>query len=349
MRAIHPILSSTLVSSLFLAACHSNDKPTAAPPVRVEVAVAGSPLTDGFNTAGRTFSGTVQSAESSSLSFKVPGTITSITVDAGSRVSQGQTLGTVRSADLHDNAAIADAALHEARDAYNRMKKLHEAKAIPDMRWVEVQSTLRQAENAAAIAHRAVADATLTAPYAGYISAKLADKGQNVLPAQPVLTLVNLDRMEIAISVPQEEIAAFGNSTRALVTVDSLTLEGELTSRGVEADPLTRAFTVKYAIDNPGRHILPGMTGNVSIEPTAPSDSLSASILLPTQSVLLDSDNRYFVWIVSKGRAERRFVTPGQLSSGGVTITSGLERGDSVVTAGMAKVGTGSQVTVTNR
>ena len=192
-------MSGPVVLAGVLCACH-HDKATVVPPVRVDVKVVSSSSPSG--AGGQAFSGTVESADASTVSFSVPGTITKIYVDEGQKVAKGQVLARVKSESLENASNIAAAELEEARDAYNRLKKLHDANALPDIKWVEVQSKLKQAENAAALARRAVSDATLTSPMSGYVAEKLADDGQTVIAAQPVLKIVNLDRLQVNISVP---------------------------------------------------------------------------------------------------------------------------------------------------
>lgn len=221
-------MSGPVVLAGVLCACH-HDKATVVPPVRVDVKVVSSSSPSG--AGGQAFSGTVESADASTVSFSVPGTITKIYVDEGQKVAKGQVLARVKSESLENASNIAAAELEEARDAYNRLKKLHDANALPDIKWVEVQSKLKQAENAAALARRAVSDATLTSPMSGYVAEKLADDGQTVIAAQPVLKIVNLDRLQVNISVPENEISSFSAGTVARITVagaDSLRITGKL-------------------------------------------------------------------------------------------------------------------------
>lgn len=341
-------LSGTACLTVVLSACSHHDKPVVQPPVRVEVKVAGA---SSASASAQTYSGTVESADASSVSFSVPGTITKIYVEEGQKVTKGQLLAQVKSESLINSRNIAQAELEEARDAYQRLKKLHDADALPDIKWVEIQSKLKQAENAAALADRAVGDASLRSPISGYVSQKFADDGQTVVPAEPVLKIVNLDKLQVAISVPEDEISSFGPSATATVTfdvADNLTVTGKIGQKGVVADPLTRSYSVKFDIDNAGGKILPGMIGSVNVrglESDTVSSGLSA-IILPSQAVLLSADNRQFVWIVKDGKAERKFVVADELSADGVRVNSGLEAGDSVIVAGMQKVGTGSAVTV---
>lgn len=331
-----------------ISGCSNHDEATTAPPLKVDVMVVGE---NGTDISGREYSGTVESADVSTVSFSVPGTITAVNVGVGDRVAKGQLLATVRSESLRNASNIAQAELAEARDAYRRLKKLHDADALPDIKWVEAQQTLKQAENAAAIAERGVQDASLRAPISGYVAEKFADAGQTVLAAQPVLSIISLGDMRIAIAVPEEEISSFPSDAGAVVNFggkDSLSVTGKPVQKAVVADPLTRTYAVKFAIPNPGGRILPGMIGKVRIENTdnhvSPADSATV-VTLPSQAVLLDADNRHFVWLATDGRAERRFVTATELSGPGVSVSAGLTRGDSVIVAGMQKVGTGTRVT----
>lgn len=332
-----------------MSGCSKKDKAVVAGPVRVDVTVVGS--TAGTTSAGQNYSGTVESADESTVSFSVPGTIKKIYVGEGQKVAKGQLLAQIGSESLINSRNIAQAELEEARDAYQRLKKLHDANALPDIKWVEIQSKLKQAENAAALADRAVGDASVYAPISGYVAHKFADDGQTVVPAEPIVKIVNLNNLQIVISVPENEIASFGTGTEATVkfdVADNLILTGKMSRKSVSADPLTRSYSVKFDIADTGGRILPGMIGSVSVmaQPSDSSTIAATSITLPSQAVLLSSDNKQFVWTVKDGKALRKYVVADELSADGVTVKSGLAPGDSVIVAGMQKVSTGTDVTV---
>lgn len=344
-------LSGLLLSGIFgltyiLTGCEKHEKAVSVGPVRIDVEVVGADTTQ-YN--GQNYSGTVETADASTVSFSVPGTITKVYVEEGQRVAKGQLIAQVKSESLADARNIAQAELEEARDAYQRLKKLHDADALPDIKWVEVQAKLKQAENAAAMADRAVGDASIYSPINGYIAQKYADDGQTVVPAEPVVKIVGLNSLQVAISVPENEISSFGKETTATIkfnVADNLTVAGKLSRKGVVADPLTRTYTVKFDIANADGKILPGMIGSVTVDglkEEGPKENLT-EITLPSQAVLLGSDNRQFVWTVKDGKALRKYVVVNELSANGVTVKSGLSAGDSVIVAGMQKVSTGTPV-----
>lgn len=346
-------LSRIVGSAIFglttiLSGCNKKEEATVAGPVRVNIEVAGA---TSINSAGRNYSGTVEALNSSTVSFSVPGTITRIYVEEGQMVSKGQIIAQVKSDNLINSRNIAQAELEEARDAYQRLKKLHDANALPDIKWVEIQAKLKQAENAADLADRAVGDATIHSPITGYITQKFANDGQTIIPAEPIVKIVSLSDLQISISVPENEISSFSPLTSATAVFDlpeSLKVTGKMSHKDVMADPLTRSYTVKFNIENSGGKILPGMIGSVTVNEVRSdsSENANAVITLPSQAVLLSSDNHQFVWIVKDGKALRKDVVADELSTEGVTVRSGLTPGDSVIVAGMQKVSTGTVVDI---
>ncbi|MCM1111247.1 MAG: efflux RND transporter periplasmic adaptor subunit [Clostridium sp.] len=341
--------AATLLACIaLLTSCKNHDKPVGAGPVRVGVVVVDP--SSGDSRATGVYSGTVGSGNESTVSFSVPGTITNVYVKEGEAVRKGQVLAKVKTESLDDERNIAVAELEQVRDLYNRLKQLHDQNALPEVKWVEIQAKLKQAENAVSLANRAVADATITSPISGYVSAKLADEGQSVIPAQPIVSIVGLDNLQIAISVPEGDVNLFDRNTSASVSFESLgdlTVPGRFATKEIVADPLTRSYRVKFDIDDNGGRILPGMIGNVTVGnlgQTADSLSSQRVFVVPSKAVQLAADNRQFVWIVKNGKAERIFVRADELLADGVAIESGLQPGDTLIVSGMQKVSTGTIV-----
>lgn len=323
-----------------LTACHGNTKSTEQKPVKVRVQASA----EESGRSSRDYSGTVESDRSSDVSFSVAGTISRIYVKEGDKVKRGQILASVKGESLSNANNIAQAALDEARDAYNRLKKLHDANALPEIKWVEVQSKLKQAQNAAAIASREMGDASLYAPADGVVSRKLADVGQNVGPAIPVFTIVSVNDVKVSIPVSENDITLINIGDSAIVSfqaLDGLAVTGKVVQKDVEADPLTRTYAVKLSIPNTDSRVLPGMTCDVTLSSGAKG---TVGRVVPSQAVLLSADNRNFVWLVKSGKAVKRYVTVGDLTGDKVSVAAGLGADDTVIVAGMQKVSGGTVV-----
>lgn len=337
------------LSAIVLWSCKDkpHDTPTQEPPVRVSI-LAVNPTA---NSASTTYSGTVNAETTTSLSFSVPGTISELRVQEGAKVKKGELLGRVKAGDYENAKNIADAQLAEAMDGYERLKKLHDANALPEVKWVEMQQKLKQAQNAAEMAKRSLEDASLYSPVSGTVSRKLADVGQTVMAIEPVYEIISTDALTVDVPVAENAVSTFTNGQKAKVSFMNSQLEpveGKVTQKAVVADPLTRSYTVKVSIPSENGKILPGMIANVEFENIASNDSVPQQIILPSQAVLLNEDNRMFVWVIKNNTAQRKFVEVDELVSGGVRVKSGLVAGDSVIVKGIRKVGTGTRVEVVN-
>lgn len=333
-------LPAVMLATMLTGCGLKKEKITEEPPVKVTVQPVGMDRLE----SGRTFTGTVTTGDGADVSFAIPGTVKAVYVSDGQTVSKGQLLAELKDGDLVNAYNIAKSTLDEAQDAYNRFKKLHDAKALSDMRWVEIENTLKQAQNAEQIAARSLTDAKVHAPVAGTVTGKKINAGQTVVPAVPVLSIVTLGNVKVSIPVPENEIASMAEGTQAEITVealDGLQLKGTLTEKAVVVNPLTRAYEVKFTVDNSDGKLLPGMICSVAM-PASEADN--AVIVLPSQAVLLSADNRNFVWLARNGKAEQRFVEATDITAEGIVIASGIAPGDSVITAGMQKVSNGTPV-----
>ena len=93
----------------------------------------------------------------------------------------------------------------------------------------------------------------------------------------------------------------------------------------------------KYRI----KESMPGMLCNVEMV----SNDTPCVIVIPVNCIQLFENNKQYVWIINKRRTYLRQVTVGHFIQNGVTIRSGLNVGDRIVTEGFQKIGEGCEVT----
>lgn len=345
-RASRALLPAFL-SVLFCACGHNaedNNKERAA--VRVKtMTVAQSGVEDSSS-----YSGTVEEENGTVVSFATAGTIRTLAVNEGQTVKKGQLIGTLDDGSLRSAYDIAQSTLSQARDAYNRMKILHDSNSLPDIKWVDVKSKLSQAESAAEIARIALNDAKLYAPVSGVISEKSAAVGQTAAPGIPVVKIVDINSVKVGISVPENEISKFAGAASATITASAApgeVFKGRMVEKAVTANPLSRSYTVKFRVENPAGKLLPGMICDVAVD-NAAAPAAAEGMVLPVAAVLLAADNTNFVWLDSAGVAVKRIVVPSAMLPDGIMIESGLSDGDKVIVAGMDKVSRGTKVTSVN-
>lgn len=328
-------------ASLALAGCQVKEEKTGGPsPVRVKVMkVALSEQ----KTSGR-FSGTVEEAAGTPLSFSVMGTVNAVSFRLGDRVEKGQLLASLDATSVRSSYDAAKAALVQAEDAYRRMKELHGKGSLPEIKWVEVQSKLQQARSMEEMARKNLKDCKLYAPFSGVIADKSVEVGQNVIPGMAVGKLLGVSRLKVKISMPESEIASVSLHQKAEIVVPALgsrRFSGMVSEKGIMADPFSRSYEVKIDVADAGGDLMPGMVTEVRL---AGADGGTA-VIVPARIVQLGEKNRSFVWIDNNGVAEKRVISCGDFAGDGVVITSGLKVEDRIIVEGQQKVCNGTKIT----
>lgn len=327
-------------ASLALAGCQVKEEKTGGPsPVRVKVMkVALSEQ----KTSGR-FSGTVEEAAGTPLSFSVMGTVNAVSFRLGDRVEKGQLLASLDATSVRSSYDAAKAALVQAEDAYRRMKELHGKGSLPEIKWVEVQSKLQQARSMEEMARKNLKDCKLYAPFSGVIADKSVEVGQNVIPGMAVGKLLGVSRLKVKISMPESEIASVSLHQKAEIVVPALgsrRFSGMVSEKGIMADPFSRSYEVNIDVADAGGDLMPGMVAEVRL---AGADGGTA-VIVPARIVQLDEKNRSFVWIDNNGVAEKRVISCGDFAGDGVVITSGLKVEDRIIVEGQQKVCNGTKI-----
>lgn len=331
-----------LAALVVCSACSEKKGVREARSVKVKTLTVAAQLLQG----GQNYSGTIEETSGTSLSFAGIGTVKSIHVSEGQFVSKGQLIGVLDATSAQSAYEGALAAKEQALDAQQRLKMLHDAGSLPEVKWIEVQTQVRQALAAEQIARKSLSDTKLYAPFSGYIAEKTVEAGTNVIAGMPVVKLVKIDQVKVKINVPEEEIAYISKGQPLKVSIAALKgreYEARVTEKGVSADALSRSYEVKAVVNNPWHELLPGMIAEV-VAPSGTSEGGAVGYILPAEIVQIDADNRPFVWTVVDGKAQKTYITTGENIGDKIAIASGLKQGDKVICEGQQKVSNGMEV-----
>ena len=324
---------------LLAAGCSSPKKNRTVDPLRVETIVA-APSAD---VGAAVYVGAIEEESSAALSFPVAGTVARTFADEGRRVGKGHLLAELDPTSARRTFEAAEAALNQAKDACARLKQLYDAESLPEIKWVEAQTRLRQAEAAFGIAKKNLEDGSLYAPFSGVVGQRRISAGETALPGVPVLTLLEVGRVKVRFSVPEQEIARLGADSRIGVGVaalgDRVFPAGKI-EKGAVANPAAHTYDVRATLDNAAGELLPGMVCRVTVSPAESAEEIA----VPLRAVQQAGDGSRFVWTVRGDSAVRTAVTTGRLVNNGIVLTGGVAAGDRIVVDGMQKIGEGSKV-----
>lgn len=334
-----------IVASCSLAVASCSSKPEQKEEESISVTVER--VTPSAEYGQLPYVGVVEEESSTSVSFTGMAMLKTVTVSEGQPVKKGQLLAVIDETQARNALATAKASLDQALDARERMKQLHESQSLPDMKWVEVESKVQQAQASYDMMKKNLEDCRIYAPVSGVVGTKIMGVGETVLPTEPVLTILSIDRVKVRVAIPEREIADITAGTSTTITVDALgdeTFQGGRIEKGVSADPLTHTYDIRIMVPNSGHKLLPGMVARVKMKDEGLRMKNYSALTLPVTAVQQSSDKSLFVWVVKDGRAHRQAVTIGQTVGNRVMIETGLAEGEQVIVEGYQKVGEGTPV-----
>ena len=197
-------------------------------------------------TAQITGSGTLEAANSYSVTSLAEGSILTADFEEGDQVEEGTVLYTIDTSDLSGSLEQAQLSLEQAQRSYNsRVKDLEKL--------------------------------SVTAPKAGRVLSLEVEEGDDVSAGQTVATLRNSDVMTLTVPFLADEAAGFSAGQRAAVTLESTfeTLEGTVSKVDradtvLEGNMIVRYVTVEVA--NPGA-LSVNQTGSVTVDGCASAGS----------------------------------------------------------------------------
>jgi RND family efflux transporter MFP subunit len=344
MKSRQPLV---LALCVVLAAC--GKARTEADPIRP---VLTQTVVPGAAAARDVYSGELRARHETDLGFRVGGKLVARAVDAGTRVTRGQVLARLDPQDANLAAQAAGAQMTSAesdlalakseldRHADLLAKKFisHSAFDVKQNAFSSARARVEQARSQAAITTNAAGYTSLVADADGVVISVAAEPGQVVAAGQSILRLAHGGEKEVVVNAPESQLARFkvGQDVAISLWADpTKVFAGRIREIAGGADPATRTYAVRVsALAVPATAQL-GMTANVLFNPTADAKL----VLLPLTAVANERTDPA-VWVVDPktSRVKLRKVGIGEFREDGVTITSGLDAGDVVVTAGVHKL-----------
>ena len=173
---------------------------------------------------------------------------------------------------------------------------------------------------------------TVVAPRGGVVMNRGVTVGTSVDPSTTLFTIADLSRVWIFAEVPEASIPAvrvggraqldFPASGRAPFAARVAFIYPTLSER-------TRTLRVRFAADNPGGTLRPGLYG------TAAFESAGQDVITVPRDAIVDTGLQQHVFVATGGRFEPRAVTLGVQLADRVEVRAGLKEGERIVAAGV--------------
>ena len=363
---MHHYLSSRILATrlgvlltvlAWIGGCSPDEKPAPiVPPVQTFVLGGSS------EAPFRRFPGEVAAADTSNMSFDVPGRLVEFPATQGVVYKYGELLGRLDETNFVARVDSARADFSNAHNELARRGQLFQRGVISRSELDGFQRVNDVAEATLREAQRALDDTRLLAPFDGRVARTLVNNFQNVQAHQPVLVFQSSSILEVDIEVPEADMSAAergitARNARDLLeakaefpTIPDQQFDLELKSFSAEATAVTRTFRVTFNLYPPeGQNILPGMTCTVLLRQRNRVSSQPAEegvFQMPVRAVAT-ADGKSSVWKLNPTSMQVSRVDVDMVGIAGDSMrvrSAALAPNDEIVTSGVRFLSEGMKV-----
>jgi membrane fusion protein, multidrug efflux system len=319
--------------------------PGAGGPAAVEVAqVQAITLTDDVLAVG-----SLRSNQGVMLRPEVSGRIVKLGFADGQRVKRGQLLvqldDTLQQAQLKQSEAQASI----ARTNLQRSRELLAQGFVSQSAVDQNAAALEVADSQVALARAQLARLKVMAPFDGTAGIRMVDVGDYLKDGADIVNLEDLSSLKVQFALPERVVDRLRVGQAVEVAVDALpgrSFKGRVQAIDSQVDANGRALQVVAQVENSGALLKPGMFAR----PRVVFAVREGAVVVPEEA-LVPVGGKQLIFKVAEGAdgkkiAQRIDAKLGLRLPGRVEVLQGLKAGDTVVTAGHARLLRGNDVPV---
>lgn len=293
-------------------------------------------------------SGLVTTENETTYSFKIGGVVSGVYVEEGQFFRKGQLLATLDETEIRAGLNQSDLNVQKNERDYRRATNLYKDSVY----------TLEQVQNTRTgldIAQRQKDAVAFNARYAkiyassdGFVSQKIANKGEIVGPGSPVLMINETSHNNnylLKVGLTDTEWASTKIGQKAVVTLDGYPgkkFDAFVFRKSQAADMAVGSFQVELKLTMNDSKPAVGMFGKAEIQ----TDHSEDFIVIPYNSLLEADGNRAFVFVVENSKVKKRPITIAKFENSKVFVQDGLQKSDKIVISNSAYLNEQSNIKI---
>ncbi len=296
-----------------------------------------------------TVPGTLEPFDHARVMVQAQGKLASLNVDLGTRVHQGQVLGSLEVAQKQLELQAAELQLEKLRKDDLRYRDLVAGKAATEANFDEVHFNFQAQQVKVDQIRQQLRDAQVVSPVAGVVVAKNVEVGEFVGASTAVVEVVDVSRLKAVVHVSERDAYRVREGDKVAITSEvfpGVTFHGAVRFVSPRGDA-SHNYLVEVAVQNEEAHALKsGTFVQVRFDATDGVEMLA----IPKRA-LAEGMKQPYVFVVSgdggSERATRRDLVLGREVGEQVEVLQGLAPGETVVVSGQLNLVDGSRVRVT--
>jgi len=227
-------------------------------------------------------------------------------------------------------------------EAASRFKSSRAALDLAVQEVSQLKAQLQSGEVARRLAEKKLTDATIRAPFPGFVQARRVSPGEYLRLQSPVMVIVRTDTLRARLSVPERWAGAIKAGSTVDLRVEAYpgeTFRGHLERINPSVSSETRTFEIEALVPNSDGRLKPGFF----VEGSLPSEIEERALTIPPEAVNYRY-GVYKVFFVIGDKVEEREIKPGQQQERRIEILQGLRAGDRVAVPVRGQLSNGDTV-----
>lgn len=270
------------------------------------------------------------------------GRLARLRAEEGQWVEKGQVLAELAEGDAPMAVEKARVRLENARVAHARTSTLADEGLVSPQDREKAAMELGVAKQELAEAEWRIEKTRVRSPFAGQVTRRSAQPGQDVRLGDELFTVAQLEPLVARIYLAEKDVLGLtlDRSVRiALKADESIGFRGRIHQISPMVDSATGTVKVTVRAVSPPREVRPGAFVRVDVVKEERPDAL----VVPKQAVVRELQ-KTFVFVAEDQVAHKRPVTLGLEEGAVVQALSGVEAGDRVVVAGQGALEDGAAI-----
>jgi membrane fusion protein, multidrug efflux system len=288
----------------------------------------------------------VDGDESVNISPRTQGTVTSILVDEGNKVTKGQILATLDDQVIRQSMGEVETQYSFAKNIYDKQKNLWNQKIGSEVQYLTAKNNKEALEKRLAAMNEQLDLTRIKSPINGTVDHINIKIGQAVMPGAPTMTVVNLSKLKVKGEVGESYSGKIDKGDEVVLYFPDLDKEinAKVGYASKVINALNRTFNVEVPLSSDGSY-----SPNMVVVMKIVDYKTGNSIVIPIDLLQRSGEGYYVMTAISEGgklKARRKAVTVGKTYNGQAEVLEGLTDKDQLITTGYRDLNEGQDIKI---
>ena len=214
----------------------------------------------------RVIRGQLKAREFTVISAGLSGKLKRFPITHGQRVKKGQSIAVFNCKMAAAEKAVAVAKLNAAQSKLKVNTELAKYRNISQLEVTLSKSEVAIQRAELSRAQAVLSECTITAPFSGIVTKKIAQAYQYIKEGDPLLELVNTAKLEVEMVIPSRWLTRLPIGTVFTIQLDEIPtpVKAKISRNIGTIDPVSQTIQVIATLTQPAKELLPGMSGEIN-------------------------------------------------------------------------------------